>query len=188
MTYHVRHALGRVAALLLATAACGASRGGSPTLAARVAGGWPADSASALASAYAVIAALDSLQWERFRAAFAPDITVFMPLSELPSRLDGRDTVAAAFHAFFEAARANRAARGVTRPPYLGLAPRDWLVQPLAPGAVIVTFQLGPSGQAPSRRTLVLRRRPGSGDWELVHLHGSPPPRPAPAGPPPGKN
>lgn len=100
------------------------------------------------------------------------------PLSEFPARLDGRDTVAAAFRTFFETVRANRVARGVTRPPYLALAPRDWLVQPLAPGAVLVTFQLAPAGRAPGRRTLVLRRRAGSGGWELVHLHGSAAPQP----------
>jgi hypothetical protein len=126
------------------------------------------DSVAAHAAALRFLAVFDSLQWEPFRAAVAPDVTVFLPSVESP-RLEGA-AAATYFERFF---RDIRAARGQTGVAYLGIGERmrDLRVQSMG-GAAVVTFHLA-GGAAASRRTLVFRRDPVSGTWLLAHLHGS---------------
>jgi ketosteroid isomerase-like protein len=57
------------------------------------------------------ITAFDNLDWERFRAAFADDATVFYP-REFANRASGRTEVEENFRYFFELIRAGR-----TKPP-----------------------------------------------------------------------
>jgi hypothetical protein len=66
-----------------------------------------ADSAAAHTAAIAFLAAFDSLQWEPFRSALAPEVTVFGNAE--PRRLDGRAAVVAHFEPFFTQVRAARA-------------------------------------------------------------------------------
>ncbi len=142
------------------------------------------DSAQVHAAAPRFLAAFDSLHWEPFRAALAPDATVFMPGGLGPrTRLDGRAAVEAEFRRTFDAVLARHARDGRPGPPTLGVTAmvRDVRVQPLAPGAAVVSFQLGgDAADAPSlgRRSVVFRRE-GDGAWRVAHWHASNSPRPA---------
>ncbi|MBW3569626.1 MAG: prolyl oligopeptidase family serine peptidase [Gemmatimonadetes bacterium] len=132
------------------------------------------DSVQAHRAAMHFLAAFDSLQWEPFRAYFAPDVNTFPNRSDEAGRREGRDAIAG-WEQFFREVRANRASRGQPGPPYLdiGRRMRDLRVQ-LAGAAAVVSFLLG--DDAPSRRTLVFRRDP-DGAWRLIHLHASPAPQ-----------
>ena len=111
------------------------------------------------------VAAFNDLDWERFRACFAPEATVFFPARPFPNgRATGWDEVAAGFAPFFAALR--ETAPG---PPYQQIAPRDLLIQPLGDAAV-ATFHL-PRDTALGRRTLVLRKT--AAGWKIAHLHAS---------------
>ncbi len=114
------------------------------------------------------IDAFNDLDWDQFRAAFAPDASVFNP--DIPEvtdlgRLDGRDVVEATFKAVFAGAR-----RGTAGPPYLHIVPRNLRIQ-LLPGAAVVTFEFERGAGSRGRRTLVFERR--GNDWKIVHLHAS---------------
>ena len=159
--------------------------------AAQAAGAQPApqsastDSAQVHAAAMSFLADFDSLRWEPFRAALAPDVTVFMnPGRGSRTRVDGRAAVEAEFRrSIFDAARAWHARSGRPGPATLGIGTgvRDLRVQLLAPGAAAVSFQVG--GDAPDapnvgRRSFVFRRE-GDGTWRIVHWHSSSAPPPA---------
>jgi ketosteroid isomerase-like protein len=110
------------------------------------------------------VASFENLDWERFRALFSDDATVFFPPPYASERASGRAAVEEGFRAVFDRWRSER--RG---PPYIEIDPRDLEVQSYGDVAV-VTFHLAGSG-ALSRRTLVLRREQGS--FKIVHLHAS---------------
>ncbi len=157
-------------ALLVGAAAC--ASGARPAA---------SDSAGVHGAAVRFLAAFDSLQWEPFRAALAPDVTVFMPGSaDPPARLDGRAAVEAEFRRFFDEVRAGRVRQGRTAPPFLGIGPRvrDLRVQLVGRSAAAVSFHLRAGEAPPSRRSLVLRREP-DGAWRVVHWHASGAPRPS---------
>ena len=101
---------------------------------------------------------------DQFIGFFAPDATLFFPLSNLPLRLEDRQQIATAFGAFFEAVW-----RQHPEPPYMNIIPVGTRVQLLG-GAAVVTFHLK-GEETVSRRTLVLEKR--SGKWLIVHLHAS---------------
>ncbi len=114
------------------------------------------------------IDAFNNLEWDRFRAAFAPDASVFNP--DIPGvadlgRLDGRDVFEGTFKAVFAGAR-----RGTAGPPYLHIVPRNLRTQ-LLPGAAVVTFEFDRGAGSRGRRTLVFERR--GNEWKIVHLHAS---------------
>jgi len=110
------------------------------------------------------ITAFDNLDWEKFRASFADDATVFFPRGR-PDRASGRDAVEEHFQRVFEQIRAGR-----TQGPYMDLRPRELQVTIL--GAVaVVTFHLDDRPGFINRRTLVLRKT--SRGWKIVHLHAS---------------
>ncbi len=125
------------------------------------------DGQSVRAALTRFVDAFNNLDWDRFRAAFAPDASVFNP--DIPEvtdlgRLDGRDVVEATFKAVFATAR-----RG-TGPPYLHIVPRNVRIQAL-PGVAVVTFEFDRGAGSRGRRTLVFERR-GS-EWKIIHLHAS---------------
>lgn len=132
-----------------------------------------ADSIRAHETAAAFLIAFDSLRWDEFRQYFADDATVFFPFSDVPSRVNGRIETEAVFRRFFDQVRTAWETQRRPGSPRLGLQPRDMRIQMMS-DAAIVTFHLGDE-QAPSRRTLVLRRSP-DGVWKIVHLHASPAP------------
>jgi hypothetical protein len=101
---------------------------------------------------------------KRFIDFFAPDATLFFPLSSLPLRLEDRQQIASAFGAFFEGVR-----RQQPGPPYMNMVPVGTKVQ-LFGSVAVVTFHLK-GADVVSRRTLVLQKR--SGAWLIVHLHAS---------------
>lgn len=132
-----------------------------------------ADSIRAHETAAAFLVAFDSLRWDEFRQYFADDATVFFPFSDVASRVSGRVEIESVFLRFFDQVRSAWETQRQPGSPRLGLQPRDMQIQMMS-DAAIVTFQLG-TEQAPSRRTLVLRRSP-EGPWKIVHLHASPAP------------
>jgi uncharacterized protein (TIGR02246 family) len=124
----------------------------------------PADEAAVQKVVDGFIASLNAADVNMFISFFAPDATLFFPLSSLPLRLEDRQQIATAFGAFFEAVR-----RRHPEPPYMTMIPVGTRVQLLGSVAV-VTFHLK-GEEAVSRRTLVLEKR--SGTWLIVHLHAS---------------
>jgi ketosteroid isomerase-like protein len=110
------------------------------------------------------VEAFENLEWDRFRAHFADDATVFFPAPYASHRASGRDSVEAGFRDVFERWRSEREG-----PPYLEIDPKDVQVQSFG-DVFVVTFHLA-SGDALSRRTLVLSR--GTDGLRIVHLHAS---------------
>lgn len=110
------------------------------------------------------IQAFDNLDWERFRAAFADNATVFYPRA-YPSRAEGRAEFEKTFKLVFEEIKAGKSA-----PPYMDIQPRDLRIQRLNDVA-IVTFHLDDRPGVPNRRTIVLQKTASA--WKIVHLHAS---------------
>jgi ketosteroid isomerase-like protein len=105
------------------------------------------------------------LEWERFRATLATEVTLFNP--DIPDatslhRLDGRDLVEANFRSVFEAAR--RAGSG----PHI--IPAHVSIQSLG-NAAVVTFEFERQAGSFGRRTLVFAQQ-GAG-WKIIHIHAS---------------
>jgi ketosteroid isomerase-like protein len=118
--------------------------------------------------------AFNRLDWPAFRAAFAPDATVFHPS---PADGAGRRVEPADLDRAWLAVLASLKARsGRNAPPYLSIMPRDLRVDRLSADAALVTFHLG-ADPWPGRRTVVWRR--DAIGWRIVHLHASRLPPPA---------
>jgi ketosteroid isomerase-like protein len=125
----------------------------------------PADDRSSVEQALATfLDAFNRLEWERFRACFAPEATTFHPSGAL-HRLTG-DAFDQAWQRVFADIRSRS---GQSTPPYQDLQPRDLAVQP-AGDVAVVTFHLQGPGRL-GRRTLVLRR--STDGWHIIHLHAS---------------
>ena len=110
------------------------------------------------------IQAFDNLDWDRFRAAFSDDATVFYP-REFPHRADGRQEFERTFQKVFDRIRAGR-----TQAPYMDIQPRDLRLQ-IAGNIAIVTFYLDDGPGFLNRRTIVLQKQPSG--WKIIHLHAS---------------
>jgi ketosteroid isomerase-like protein len=110
------------------------------------------------------IQAFDNLDWERFRAAFADDATVFYPRA-YPTRVEGRAEYEKIFRLVFEQIRMGKSA-----PPYMDIQPRDLKIQRFDDVA-IVTFHLDDRPRVLNRRTIVLKKTDHG--WKIVHLHAS---------------
>src|ERR1051326_5190929 len=104
------------------------------------------------------IQAFDTLDSEKFRAAFADDATVFYPRG-VPPRADGRAEFEQTFRLVFEQIRAGRETG-----PYMDLKPRDLKIQ-LAGEVAIATFHLEDRPGFLNRRTVVLEKR--SNGWKI---------------------
>ena len=126
----------------------------------------PADSAEAEVRKTLAdfIQAFDNLDWDRFRASFADDATVFYP-REFPNRANGRQEYEKTFQKVFDRIRAGR-----TQGPYMDIQPRDLRLQ-IAGNVAIVTFHLNDRPGFLNRRTIVLQKQPSG--WKIVHLHAS---------------
>ena len=110
------------------------------------------------------IQAFDNLDWDRFRAAFSDDATVFYP-REFPHRADGRQEFEKTFQKVFDRIRAGR-----TQAPYMNIQPRDLHLQ-IAGNIAIVTFHLDDRPGFLNRRTIVLQKQ--TSGWKIIHLHAS---------------
>lgn len=110
------------------------------------------------------IRAFDNLDWDRFRASFADDATVFYP-REFPNRANGRQEYERTFQKVFDRMRAGR-----TQGPYMDIQPRDLRLQ-IAGNVAIVTFHLDDRPGFLNRRTVVLQKQPSG--WRIIHLHAS---------------
>jgi ketosteroid isomerase-like protein len=127
------------------------------------------DLAGIQAAAERFLRALDHLDWEPFRASWTSEPTVFLPFSDTPDRVTGREAVEARWRRFFEEARSRRPG-----PPYLNLKPLDIRTERYGDvGLVTFTLELAGSGrQLPlQRRTLVFVLEHDA--WKLAHLHAS---------------
>ena len=110
------------------------------------------------------IHAFDNLEWDKFRAFFADDATVFYP-RQVPERAQGRTEYENGFRKVFEQIRGGR-----TKPPYMEIQPRGLHIQ-FAGDTAIVTFHLDDRPGFMNRRTIVLARM--GREWKIVHLHAS---------------
>ena len=110
------------------------------------------------------IQAFDNLDWDRFRASFADDATVFYP-REFPNRANGRREYERTFQKVFDRIRAGR-----NQGPYMDIQPRDLRLQ-IVGNIAIVTFHLDDRPAFLNRRTIVLQKRPSG--WKIIHLHAS---------------
>jgi hypothetical protein len=136
----------------------------------------PAEEQAVEAAVRRFVQAFNDLDRDRFSAAFADDATVILPFPETPAPLSGRAAFEPVFRGYFERMRRER-----TGPPYLHMAPQGLAVQPLGPGAAVVTFRFD-AATGLNRRSIVFERR---GDlWLIVHMHGSTAAHAAPAAPP----
>jgi ketosteroid isomerase-like protein len=165
----VRAAVFRLALIAL-VAASAAAPGAQAQSASR-------DSAAVSAAVMRFLRAFEDLDWERFRAVFADDATVYFPTPEPPQRFVGRVAVEGRFRRVFDAIRA----AAPSGPPYQHLPPVDLRIEMLGASAALVTFEFR-NVERVGRRTLVWRRE--GGDWRIVHLHASN--VPTPLGSPPG--
>jgi ketosteroid isomerase-like protein len=110
------------------------------------------------------IQAFDNLDWDRFRAAFDDNATVFYPRA-FPRRAEGRAAFEQTFKLVFEQIK-----QGKSKPPYMDIQPRDLETHRLGDVA-IVTFHLDDRPGVLNRRSIVLRKT--AGNWKIVHLHAS---------------
>lgn len=128
--------------------------------------GASSDSAAVAVALKGFLTAFENLDWEPFRAAFSDSATVFHPSPDIPRRIIGRRAIDSTFRLVFAGIRAG----AKSGPPYHHLTPVDLMIQPLAPGVVLATFQLE-NGERLARRTVVFRRE--TGGWRIFHLHAS---------------
>jgi len=113
---------------------------------------------------FSFINAFDNLDWDRFRAFFADDATVFYP-REFPHRAEGREQIETFFRKVFDRIRGGR-----TRAPYMDIQPRELKLQ-MAGEIAIATFHLDDRPGFLNRRTIVLQKRAET--WKIIHLHAS---------------
>jgi ketosteroid isomerase-like protein len=124
------------------------------------------DSAAVASAVRHFLTAFENLDWEPFHTAFSDSATVFHPAANTPERVTGRAAIDSTFRAVFADVRAH-ASGG---PPFQRLTPADLRIQPLAPGVVLVTFELR-NPERLGRRTVVFARERDA--WRIVHLHAS---------------
>lgn len=110
------------------------------------------------------VESFENLEWDRFRAHFSDEATVFFPAPYARERASGRAAVEAGFRAVFDRWRKERPG-----PPYLEIRPLDVMVSTYG-DVYVVTFHLG-EGESLSRRTLVLGKE--RGELKILHLHAS---------------
>ena len=114
----------------------------------------------------AFVEAFNRLDWERFRALFRDEASVFFPATQA-RRATGRAETDAGWPAAFAEIRDRS---GAAAPPYQQLRPDDLLIQ--AQGDVaVVSFHLQRADGSLGRRTLVWARDPAG--WRILHLHAS---------------
>jgi hypothetical protein len=113
--------------------------------------------------------ALDDLDWERFRASWASEPTVFFPFADTPDRATGLLAVEERWRRFFEETRVRRSG-----PPYLNLKPRNIRTERYGDvGLVTFTLELTLDGRKlPLQRRTLLFIREGNA-WKLAHMHAS---------------
>ena len=124
-----------------------------------------ADVKALTAAAEHFLDVFQNLDWEKFRAVWTSEPTVFFPFNETPERVTGAQAVEARWQEFFNSRRtADR------KPPYFKVTPQQLLAQ-VHGDAGIVTFNLGQPPGPMGRRTLVFVKE--KGEWKLAHLHAS---------------
>ena len=160
----LRHCLHGFALLLAVAGGWGRSVAQVP-----VSGANP-DSINIARAAHSFLVAFDSLRWEPFVTAWAPEASVFLPDSEQPQLLVGREAVLAYFRTLFAEVRAEATTQAAT----LGILPRvhDLRIRLLGAEVALVTFELG-RGPTRGRRTVLWRWDPSALAWRIVHLHAS---------------
>ena len=132
-----------------------------------IAGGTTRQDSAAVADALErFLTAFENLDWGPFRAAFSDSATVFQPVPEMSERVAGPRGIDSTFQAVF----ANIRAHATGGPPYQRLAATNLRIQPLAPGVVLVTFELR-NAERLARRTIIFGREDAG--WRIVHLHAS---------------
>jgi ketosteroid isomerase-like protein len=104
-----------------------------------------------------LVTAVNSADLDGFMGLFAPQASAFLPSAANPSTLTGYAQIKAGV------------SEALATPPRNPMAIRDLLITAERTMAV-ASFEIG-NPIVHSRRTLVLRKI--SGEWKIVHLHGS---------------
>jgi len=119
------------------------------------------------------LASFNNLDWPAFRQCSVDNPVVFFPL---PVEATGKRTEnAAAFeedwHRQFDLIRESAANRGIMKPPFQQIEPKDLRIDLLAPSVAVVTFYLGPGRNGVGRRMFVVTKTDAG--WKITHLHAS---------------
>jgi hypothetical protein len=86
-------------------------------------------------------------------------------------RVDTADTFELFWKDQFQKSRESALKRGVTKPPYLNLAPKDLRIDYPAPTIAVVTFHLSRTSASLGRRMFGLTL--DTAGWRITHLHAS---------------
>jgi SnoaL-like domain len=120
------------------------------------------------------LTAFNNLDWASFRQCWTNNPVVFFP-SLVPNstgkRTETPDEFETAWRRQFDVIHDFAAKRGVTKPPFQHIEPRDLRIDFPIPNVAVVTFHLGPNNNTLGRRMLVLVRT--SDEWKITHLHAS---------------
>src|SRR5437016_1357310 len=110
------------------------------------------------------VQAFDNLDWEKFRACFADNATVFHP-RQFSRRVEGTG-VDDTFKQVFVRIKGDKSS-----PPYMDLQPKDLRIQFAGNDVAIATFHLDDRPGLINRRTVVLQKI--KGNWKIIHIHAS---------------
>ena len=115
----------------------------------------------------AFITAFENLDWQKFRACFSTNATIFHPSAPNIRRVESPDQFERVWLDVFEGIKKES---GRTSPPYMNLRPLDLRVENLSENVALATFHLSDDGTL-GRRTIVFKREPDG--WKIVHIHAS---------------
>ena len=115
----------------------------------------------------AFVVALENLDWDAFRKCWSDNPVLYSPTDTL--RREG-PVFESEWQAQFQQLRQAAAARGVTKPPYLRVDPKDLRIDFPTLNSAVVTFHLTDANR-PRRRMLVVAKNPAG--WKITHLNNS---------------
>lgn len=115
----------------------------------------------------AFLTSFENLNWPKFKAFFAPDVTMFHPAPPNGRRVDSPQEFEKAWLGVFERIRKNS---GRDSAPFMSLQPQDLKIQIISPEVALVSFHLTDANVL-NRRTIVFRH--DADGWKIVHIHAS---------------
>lgn len=122
------------------------------------------DSVEVMKAATKFINAFNRFQWQPFRESFTDDASIFFPVWDYVSRVNGRKGFEKTWLELFPEFENN------PRQDSLTISPKNLLVQ-LYGHTAIMTFHLGDGKGELSRRTIVWVKQQSK--WKIAHLHAS---------------
>src|SRR5262245_21984725 len=120
------------------------------------------------------LTAFNNLDWPAFRECWIDNPVAFYP-SVVPTASGKRTETLAEFETAwrrqFDVIREAAIGRGVMKPPFQNIEPRDVRIDFPVSDAAVVTFHLGPNNNVLGRRMFVIVKT--SAGWKISHLHAS---------------